>query len=81
MGPFLLAIWQNSYDLLVEDGSIAFGTLGALVVVGLFARLSGSLADAADLAGPLLLILLMGLLVGNLYRTGRKASRKDTGAD
>jgi hypothetical protein len=75
---FLIAVYENIYDLLVEDGSIAIGTIAALVVVGLwsFATFHSSVQS---LGGPLLFLLLMGLLVGNLYRTGRAAARKRLG--
>jgi len=72
----LAAIWENVYDLLVEDGSIALGTLLALVLVGVWSWLTQSRPDLTQLGGLLLFVLLMGLLLANLYRTGQAAARK-----
>jgi len=71
----LVAIWENVYDLLVEDGSIAIGTLVALVIAGVWSTLTASTEYLSNLGGPLLFVLLMGLLVANLYRTGRVAAQ------
>jgi hypothetical protein len=76
---FLIAVYENIYDLLVEDGSIAIGTIVALVVVGLWSWAMPPHSSVADLGGPLLFLLLMALLVSNLYRTGRAAARKRLG--
>jgi hypothetical protein len=73
---FLAAVWENVYGLLVDDGSIALGTVIALVVVGLWSWVVASRLDLVALGGPLLFVLLMGLLLVNLYRTGRMAARK-----
>lgn len=75
---FLIAVYENIYDLLVEDGSIAIGTIVALVLTGLWSFVTFH-TSLQDLGGPLLFILLMGLLLGNLYRTGRVAARKRLG--
>jgi hypothetical protein len=72
---FLIAVYENIYDLLVEDGSIAIGTIVALVVTGIWSWVTWH-TGMQDLGGPLLFVLLMGLLVGNLYRTGRVAASK-----
>jgi hypothetical protein len=72
----LRAIWDNVYGLLVEDGSIALGTLGALVAVGLWVALAGASAGPRDLGGPLLFVLLMLLLLHSLHRAGRSAARQ-----
>ncbi len=80
MMGFLAAVWENVYDLLVEDGSIALGTVIALILVGLWTFVMSSRPDLAAWGGPLLFVLLMGLLVVNLYRTGRVAARKRIGA-
>jgi NhaP-type Na+/H+ or K+/H+ antiporter len=71
----LPVIWENVYGLLVDDGSIALGTLGALLLVGLWSQLTTSSAFLSELGGPLLFVLLMGLLVANLYRTGQIAAQ------
>ena len=72
----LVAIWENVYDLLVEDGSIAIGTLVALVIAGVWSVLTAPGSVMSDLGGPLLFVLLMGWLEVNLYRTGRVAAQK-----
>jgi hypothetical protein len=72
----LAAVFENVYDLLVEYGSIAVGTLVALGLVAGWSAATSSVSRFSDLGGPLLFILLMGLLLGNLYRTGRIAARK-----
>jgi hypothetical protein len=61
----------NIWDLLVEDGWIAGGTLGAFIATGLLPFLiTGPMV--ADIQGPFLLVLLMGLLLVNLYGVGRR---------
>ena len=72
----LRAIWDNVYGLLVEDGSIALGTLGALVAVGLWTALAGGSAELRDLGWPLLFVLLMALLLQSLHRAGLNAARQ-----
>ena len=71
----LAAAWEQVYGLLVEDGQIAIGALVAFVVAAAWSVLAGG-GDLRDAAGPLLFVLLMGLLLGNLYTTGRKAYAK-----
>jgi hypothetical protein len=66
----LRAIWTNVFELLVEDGSIAIGTLVAFAVAAVWAAMAGE--ALRPLAGPLLLVLLMALLLGNLYRAARR---------
>jgi hypothetical protein len=68
---FLASAWEQIYDLLVEDGQIAIGTLVALGLATVWSVFAGP--DLRDAAGPLLFVLLMGLLLVNLYTTGRKA--------
>ncbi len=70
------AIWENVYDLLVEDGSIAIGTIVSLVVTALWVVLTRQSPALAEFGGPLLFVLLMGLLLGNLYKAGRAAAAK-----
>ena len=70
------AVWENVYGLLVDDGWIASGTLIALVIVGLWAVVTGANGGLRDLAGPLLFAMLMALMLVNLYATGRTAARK-----
>ena len=65
----LHAVWTNIWDLLVEDGSIAVGTLVALALTGVCAAIPA----VRDAGGWLLLALLMGLLLANLLRAGQRA--------
>ncbi|MBV8719811.1 MAG: hypothetical protein JO020_22635 [Chloroflexi bacterium] len=72
----LLAAWEQIYGLLVEDGQIAIGTLVAFGLAAAWSIFGG--VDLRDAAGPILFCLLMGLLLVNLYTTGRKAYAKRT---
>ena len=47
MMGFLAAVWENVYDLLVEDGSIALGTVIALILVGLWTFVMSSRPELA----------------------------------
>lgn len=67
------AIWENLYGLLVDDGWIASGTLLAVAAVGAWKALAGTDVERRNLGGPLLFVMLMALLLGNLYVTGRGA--------
>ena len=72
---FLSAAWEQIYGLLVEDGQIAIGTLVAFILCAGVSAVAGALGSDAirNAAGPLLFVLLMGLLLVNLYTAGRKA--------
>jgi hypothetical protein len=70
----MLAVWEQVYGLLVEDGQIALGTLGAFALAALWSLLGGEALREG--AGPLLFGLLMSLLLLNLYTTARKAFAK-----
>ncbi len=74
----LTQAWEQIYGLLVEDGQIAVGTLLAFVVAGIVSALGGALGSDSlrNAAGPLLFVLLMGLLLINLYSAGRKARER-----
>ena len=72
----LAAIWENVYDLLVEDGSIAIGTIASLILTGVWVISTRQHPGLAEVGGPLLFVLLMGLLLANLYKAGRSAARK-----
>jgi hypothetical protein len=74
---FLLAAWEQIYGLLVEDGQIAMGTLVAFGLAAAWSAFGGE--DLRDAAGPILFVLLMGLLLVNLYTTGRKAYARREG--
>jgi hypothetical protein len=73
----LLAAWEQIYGLLVEDGQIAIGTLVAIGIAAAWSVFAGE--DLRYAAGPLLFVLLMGLLLVNLYTTGRKAYSRRVG--
>jgi hypothetical protein len=70
------AVWEQVYDLLVEDGQIAIGTLVAFVVTAVYAFFAGE--PWRNAAGWLLFVLLMSLMLVNLYTTGRAAYAKRT---
>jgi hypothetical protein len=72
----LVAIWENVYDLLVEDGSIAIGTIVSLVVTAVWVVATRGNPTLAEVGGPLLFVLLMGLLLVNLYKAGRAAAKR-----
>jgi uncharacterized membrane protein (DUF441 family) len=72
MSNVLRAIWNNTYGLLVDDGQLAVGAIAALVVTWLAAQ-SAALQENA---GWLLLALVLGLVIANLYRAGRNARRR-----
>ena len=72
MSRVLRAIWNNTYGLLVDDGQLAVGAIAALVVTWLAAQ-SAALQENA---GWLLLALVLGLVIANLYRAGRNARRR-----
>ena len=71
----LATAWEAVAGLLVEDGWIASGTVGALVATGLLEVGIGG-GPLSDLGGPLLFILLMALLLVNLYAAGRTAQKR-----
>jgi hypothetical protein len=73
MTGFLRAAWEQVYGLLVEDGQIALGTIGAFLIAAAWSAFAGP--GARDLAGWLLFALLMAVLLVNLYLTGRNAHR------
>ena len=68
------AVWDNTYGLLVDDGSLALGALAAVGVTWLFAVVATQAAER--LGGGLLLVLVSGLVLANLYAAGRNASRR-----
>ncbi len=70
----LRAIWENTYGLLVDDGSLALGALAAVAVIWAFAVVA---TDAAERVGGVLLLALVSVLVlVNLYAAGRNARRR-----
>ncbi|HEX9496746.1 MAG TPA: hypothetical protein VGA38_13385 [Candidatus Limnocylindria bacterium] len=65
----LRAVWETLFGLVVDDGSLAIGIVIALAIAWVAARSIG------DATGWLLLVMLIGLVVANLYAAGRKARR------
>jgi len=73
MSRALSATWENLYGLLVDDGSLAVGALAAVAITWLFAVVA---PDAAEqLGGALLLVLISGLVLANLYTAGQRIRR------
>jgi fucose permease len=67
-------LWDAVWGLLVEDGSLAVGILGALAITWVAAVV---LDDAArNFVGWLLLAMLTVLVVLNLQAAARNARRK-----
>jgi len=60
------------------DLSLLLVLAGVLVVTGIWSWATWH-TGMQDLGGPVLFVLLMALLVGNLYRTGRVAASKRAG--
>jgi len=72
---WLAAAWEQVYGLIVEDGWIAAGAVGALVATWLFTRLAGDNEVLRDAGGPLLMLLISLLVLANLYTAGKSAAR------
>lgn len=70
---FVRTVWDNTYGLLVEDGSLALGAIAAVVVVWLFAVVAPGPEE--QLGGALLLVLVCVLVLGNLFVAGRRIAR------
>lgn len=70
----LKAIWDNTYNLLVDDGQLALGALAGLTATGVFSTLAPP-ATVQAYAGPVLLGWTCLLVVSNLYAAGRHARR------
>jgi len=73
---WLAAVWEQVYGLVVEDGWIALGAIGALVATFLYTRLTAANEAQRDLGGLLLFAMIAALMLTNLYAAGRKAARK-----
>jgi hypothetical protein len=65
---------ENVFGLLVEDGQLAIGILVALIVT--WALATYGRGAIVDVAGWVLLALVMVLVLVNLYLAGRRARRK-----
>jgi len=73
MSKAVVAIWENVYGLLVDDGSLAIGALAAVAVTWIFAVIA---TDAFEqLGGAVLLVLISALVLANLYTAGRRIRR------
>lgn len=70
MSSFLRAVWDNSYGLLVDDGQMAVGALGAIAVAWIVASFAPASHDAI---GWLLLGLVVALVLTNVYVAGVNA--------
>jgi len=76
MSSVLGSIWETLWGLLVDDGQLAVGIVVSLAIVWMLATYGGE--SLRDLAGWLLLALLVALTLANLYRAGVNARRKIT---
>jgi len=73
MSKAVVAIWENVYGLLVDDGSLAIGALAAVAVTWIFAAIA---TDAFEqLGGAVLLVLISALVLANLYTAGQRIRR------
>lgn len=72
---WLATVARTVYELLVDDGQMAVGVLGALLLTGLWSLVLAPDQAARDLGGPLLFVVLMALLAVNAVRAGRNALR------
>jgi uncharacterized membrane protein YeaQ/YmgE (transglycosylase-associated protein family) len=71
-------LWEASLGLIIEDGWIAVGAVGAILATWLFTRMADAQhnEEMLNLAGPLLLAMIAMLVLANLYAAGRSAARK-----
>jgi hypothetical protein len=61
-------IWSTLVGLLIEDGQLAIGALVALAITWAIAYSGGD--QGRDVSGWVLLVIVLALVVGNLYRAG-----------
>ena len=73
MSKALVAVWENVYGLLVDDGSLALGALAAVAISWLFAVVATDTFE--QLGGVVLLVLVSALVVVNLYTAGQRIRR------
>ncbi len=74
MSSALRSIGLTLWELLVDDGQLAVGIVASLAITWVLA--SAGNESLAQLAGWVLLALLVGLMIANLVRAGRNARRK-----
>jgi hypothetical protein len=67
-------VWDAIWGLLVEDGSLAIGIIGALALTWIAAALVSS--DQRNEVGWLLLLLLVALVLLNLRAAAHRARRR-----
>ncbi|HEX9437302.1 MAG TPA: hypothetical protein VGA16_09125 [Candidatus Limnocylindria bacterium] len=73
MSNVVRAIWDNTYGLLVDDGRLALGALGAIAVSWLIASAAPTTQESV---GWLLLGLIVALVLANVYAAGVNARRR-----
>ena len=71
-------IWATLYGLLVDDGQLAIGALVALAITWAIGYAGGD--TGRDLTGWVLLVMVLGLVVANLYRAGAEVRRRVSSA-
>ena len=74
MSSALRSIGLTLWELLVDDGQLAVGIVVSLAITWVLAS-TGS-ESLAQVAGWVLLALLVALMIANLIRAGRNARRK-----
>ena len=74
MSSAVRSIGLTLWELLVDDGQLAVGIVASLAITWVLAG-SGN-QSLAQIAGWVLLALLVGLMIANLARAGRNARRK-----
>jgi hypothetical protein len=72
---WLAATWEQVYGLIVDDGWIAAGAIGALMATWAFTQLAAENESLRDFGGPLLMLLVSCVILANLYVAGRRAAR------
>ncbi|MEA2642394.1 MAG: hypothetical protein QOF51_3788 [Chloroflexota bacterium] len=70
------ALYDATIGLIIEDGWIAVGAIGALIATWAISVFAGSNEELRDLAGPLLMAMVVAVILANLYSAGRSAARK-----
>ena len=74
MSSAVRSIGLTLWELLVDDGQLAVGIVASLAVTWVLASTGNE--SLAQIAGWVLLALLVGLMIANLARAGRNARRK-----
>ena len=74
MSSTLRSIGLTVWELLVEDGQLAVGIVASLAITWALANTGNE--SLAQMAGWILLALLVALMFANLIRAGRNARRR-----